>query len=314
MPGEISCPASPAPPTPYCVGPTAPTTTMARMERVFAFLQSRGIKNVELYGYPGNPFPSATAGRTRQPAGLRWSCGRSVTSTGSGSRAATASLNEARWDTEIAVSRILGQDHIGESGPGGAGGVGSYAGRLQTTASSSTSSASARSSWASGPAYFHNHAAEFSRATPTAVHGQRRAQERVGDHDGAHRPALGRRADRHRLGGVRSAPARRPSTRPSAWRTCSAMINKFSRARDLSFHVKDMAATASARTAATPSSASSARARSTSRRCSRPRRTRRSTTSPSVTRSRSAGRRTSTRSTTPTNSAERDQARPGARR
>ena len=33
----------------------------ARMERLFAFLQAQGIKNVELYGYPGNPFPSGRA-------------------------------------------------------------------------------------------------------------------------------------------------------------------------------------------------------------------------------------------------------------
>ena len=42
------------------------------------------------------------------------------------------SLNEARWDAEINVSRILGQDHVGESGPGGAGGVGSYQQTLRT--------------------------------------------------------------------------------------------------------------------------------------------------------------------------------------
>ena len=37
-----------------------------------------------------------------------------------------------------------------------------------------------------------------------ALHRQRRAQERVGDHHGPHRPALGLRADRHRLGRLRS--------------------------------------------------------------------------------------------------------------
>ena len=54
--GEIVCPAPPADPTPYCVT-TPPTTSAGRLERVFAFLQSQGIKHVELYGYPGNPFP-----------------------------------------------------------------------------------------------------------------------------------------------------------------------------------------------------------------------------------------------------------------
>ena len=55
--GEITCPAPPADPTPHCVNPPAPTTSAARLERVFAFLQAREIKNIELYGYPGNPFP-----------------------------------------------------------------------------------------------------------------------------------------------------------------------------------------------------------------------------------------------------------------
>src|SRR3954454_17813248 len=42
--GEITCPAAPAPPTANCVAPPAPTTTPARLERVFAFLQSHDIR------------------------------------------------------------------------------------------------------------------------------------------------------------------------------------------------------------------------------------------------------------------------------
>src|SRR3954453_8219316 len=60
-PGEITCPAPPAPATANCVGPPAPTTRAARLERVFAWLQSKDIRNVELYGYQGNPFPTTTA-------------------------------------------------------------------------------------------------------------------------------------------------------------------------------------------------------------------------------------------------------------
>ena len=70
--GEITCPAPPADPTPYCVNPPAPTTSAGRLERVFQFLQARGIKNVELYGYPGNPFPGtnpATPLNIAGPAG-----------------------------------------------------------------------------------------------------------------------------------------------------------------------------------------------------------------------------------------------------
>jgi sugar phosphate isomerase/epimerase len=156
--GEILCPASPAPPTPFCVGPTAPTTTAARLERVFAFLQSRGIKNVELYGYPGNPFPSAAnpTGNVQAALELRALGDRY----GIRFPARHGSLNEARWDAEIAISRILGQDHVGESGPGGAGGVGSYQATLQTA--QQLNKLGKRSvEMGLGPAYFHNHAAEF---------------------------------------------------------------------------------------------------------------------------------------------------------
>src|SRR3954468_6792356 len=68
--GEITCPAPPTPATPNCVGPPAPTTQAARLERVFAWLQSKDIRKLELYGYPGNPFPTATAGSTGNLAGL----------------------------------------------------------------------------------------------------------------------------------------------------------------------------------------------------------------------------------------------------
>ena len=45
--GEILCPASPAPATPHCV-PTLPANNvMARMERLFQFLQANGIKSLD---------------------------------------------------------------------------------------------------------------------------------------------------------------------------------------------------------------------------------------------------------------------------
>src|ERR1700753_2265684 len=53
--GEITCPARPATRTTDCVGPPAPTTTQGRLTRVFAYLQSKGVRNVELYAYPGAP-------------------------------------------------------------------------------------------------------------------------------------------------------------------------------------------------------------------------------------------------------------------
>src|SRR3954453_17540275 len=46
--GEITCPASPAPPTTNCVQPPAPSTTNDRLTRVFQYLKAHDVKNVEL--------------------------------------------------------------------------------------------------------------------------------------------------------------------------------------------------------------------------------------------------------------------------
>src|SRR6201991_2160354 len=128
--GEILCPASPQPPTPYCTPTTPANNVMARMERLFAFLQVQGIKNVELYGYPGNPFPSGSSPQGDRQGlldlralgdkyGLRFP-------------ARHGSLSESTWDGEIAAAKILGQEMVGEGGADGAGGLGSYAQTLQT--------------------------------------------------------------------------------------------------------------------------------------------------------------------------------------
>jgi hypothetical protein len=101
----------------------APATALGRIERVFEFLKSKGIKYAELYGYPGNPFPTATAGSTGNLAGLLElrALGDRYGIRFSGRH---GSLTEANWDNQIAASRILGQDHIGESGLPGAGTAG----------------------------------------------------------------------------------------------------------------------------------------------------------------------------------------------
>ena len=157
--GEIICPAPPADPTPYCV-PTAPTTSAGRLERVFAFLQSQGIKHVELYGYPGNPFPGTNPATPLNTAGLQ-----ALRALGDqyGIRfpGRHGNLNEPNWDNQIAASKILGQDHIGEAGfPGGAGAYNTYQGALNTA--QLLNRLGKRSVEAGlGPAYFHNHQQEF---------------------------------------------------------------------------------------------------------------------------------------------------------
>ena len=159
--GEITCPAPPAAPTPNCVNPPAPATSAARLERVFAWLQSKDIRNVELYGYPGNPFPTTAAGNTGNLAGLA-----ALRALGDkyGLRfpGRHGSLNEGNWDNEIIASRILGQTHLGESGlPGNTAAYNSYAATLRTA--QQLNRLGKRSVEAGfGPAYFHNHNEEFS--------------------------------------------------------------------------------------------------------------------------------------------------------
>jgi hypothetical protein len=158
--GEIVCPAAPAPPTPNCVA-TAPTTSAGRLERVFAFLQSKDIRNVELYGYPGNPFPGTNPATPLNVTGLE-----ALKALGDkyGLRfpARHGNLTEANWDQQIVASRILGQTHLGESGlPGNTAGYNSYAAVLNTV--QVLNRLGKRSVEAGlGPAYFHNHNEEFS--------------------------------------------------------------------------------------------------------------------------------------------------------
>jgi sugar phosphate isomerase/epimerase len=155
--GEITCPAPPATPTPHCVNPPAPTTSAGRLERVFQFLQARGIRNVELYGYPGNPFPSS-GNPTGNIAGLQ-----ALRALGDqyGLRFPGRHGSFDRWDAEINAAKILGQDHVGSSGlPTGFNANTTYAQVLQNvTILNERGKRSVEQGL--GPAYFHNHQPEF---------------------------------------------------------------------------------------------------------------------------------------------------------
>ena len=155
--GEIVCPAEGAP-TPNCVAPPAPGNSGARLERVFAYLASKNVRNVELYGYPSNPFPTNTAGNTGNVAGQQ-----ALRALGDqyGLRFVSrhGSFTEANWDNHIATAKILGQEVIGAADPPNAG---------STNLTTNTNNAAMlnrlgkRSVEAGvGPAYFHNHASAF---------------------------------------------------------------------------------------------------------------------------------------------------------
>ena len=160
--GEITCPAPPAPPTPHCVGPPAPTNSAGRLERVFRFLEANDIRNVELYGYPGNPFPGTNPSTPLNIAGLT-----ALRALGDQYHlrfpARHGNLTEANWENQIIASRILGQDTIGEAGlPGGNNAFATYEAVLNTV--QVLNRLGKRSVEAGlGPAYFHNHQLEFNR-------------------------------------------------------------------------------------------------------------------------------------------------------
>src|SRR3954469_21652537 len=226
--GEILCPASPAPATPYCT-PTLPANNVnARLERLFAFLPAQGIKNVELYGYPGNPIPGNRQGILDLRAlgdkyGLRFP-------------ARHGSLSESSWDAEIAASKLLGQEMVGEGGTGGAGSLDTLAQTLATA--QQLNKLGKRSVEAGvGPAYFHNHNSEFStRFTDDGV--LKSAWESVMDHTDP-RYVAGQIDIGWAVCGASGHAT--PSDPAVGADYVNRMIQKFG-SRVISFHVKDMAA------------------------------------------------------------------------
>ena len=159
--GEITCPAPPAPATTDCVGPPAPSTTNDRLARVFAYLQAHKVQNVELYGYPGNPFPGTNPATPNNTAGLL-----ALRALGDqyGMRFISrhGNLNEANWDNDIAASKLLGQEVIGSADPPSTSNLTNILNTAQLLNRLGKRSLEA----GLGPAYFHNHAAIFSGTVP----------------------------------------------------------------------------------------------------------------------------------------------------
>ncbi len=204
------------------------------MERLFAFLQAQGIKNVELYGYPGNPFPSSgnPQGNRQGMLDLR-ALGDQY---GLRFPARHGSLSESTWEGEIAAAKILGQEMVGEGGTGGAGGLGTLQQTLQTA--QQLDKLGKRSVEAGvGPAYFHNHNSEFStRFTDDGV--LKSAWEIVMDHTDP-RYVAGQIDIGWAVCGASGHAT--PSDAGVGAAYVNSMIQKFG-SRVISFHVKDMAA------------------------------------------------------------------------
>jgi sugar phosphate isomerase/epimerase len=156
--GEITCPAAPDPATPNCVAPPAPSTSAARLERVFAYLKSKNVRNVELYGYPGNPFPSTNPATPTNVAGLQ-ALRALGDSYGLRFISRHGTLSENNWDAEIQAAKILGQEVIGAADPLNAGSTSLQ----QNLANAQQMNRIGKRSVEAGvgPAYFHNHASSW---------------------------------------------------------------------------------------------------------------------------------------------------------
>jgi sugar phosphate isomerase/epimerase len=140
------------------VAPPAPSTTAARLDRTFKYLQSRNVRNVELYGFPGAPFPtgsSATPLKTAELQALR----AQGDSYGLRFVSRHGTLAEGNWGQEIEAARILGQEVVGAADPLNAGNTSL---QQNLTNAQQMDRIGKRSVDAGvGPAYFHNHASSF---------------------------------------------------------------------------------------------------------------------------------------------------------
>jgi sugar phosphate isomerase/epimerase len=156
--GEITCPASPAPPTTDCVAPPAPSTTATRLDRTFAYLQSKNVRNVELYGYPSAPFPGSNPATPLNTAGLQ-ALRLQGDSYGLRFVSRHGTLAEGNWGQEIEAARILGQEVVGAADPLNAGSTSLQQNLINAQQMDRIGKRSVEAGV--GPAYFHNHASSF---------------------------------------------------------------------------------------------------------------------------------------------------------
>ena len=134
-----------------CLTSTTAACRRERLERLFAYLQSKGVTNIELFGHSG--FPA-----TADIAGLQ--AYRALMDTyGLHAGGWHGDMTEANWDARLTAAKILGVDYIGSGGAADPG-IATYANTLLTA--ETLNRLGKRSVEAGvGPAYFHNHQAEF---------------------------------------------------------------------------------------------------------------------------------------------------------
>ena len=136
-----------------CATATTPECRLERLERLFAYLESKGVTSVELFGHAGFPADADIAGLQAYRALLDRYHLHAAGWHGS--------VNEANWDARVNAAKILGADYIGSGGVADPG-IGTYAAVL---ASANALNRLGKKSVEAGvgPVYIHNHEQEFDR-------------------------------------------------------------------------------------------------------------------------------------------------------
>lgn len=138
-------------------GACATSTTVAcrneRIEALFAFLQRKGVTNIELFGHTGFPSNTDTAGLQAYRAlmdkyGLH-----------AGGWHGTVTDVGTAWTQRIAAAKILGVDYIGSGGLASPG-INNYNNTLLTAAALNRLGKESVEAGV-GPVYIHNHQSEF---------------------------------------------------------------------------------------------------------------------------------------------------------
>jgi sugar phosphate isomerase/epimerase len=138
-----------------CLTSTTAECRRERLERLFAFLQSKGVTGIELFGHQGFPQPTDIPGLEAYRA--------LMDKYGLHAGGWHGSMNEAQWDTRVNAAKILGADYIGSGGVADVpGGITTYNSTI--AAAQSLNRLGKRSVEAGvGPVYIHNHTEEFDR-------------------------------------------------------------------------------------------------------------------------------------------------------
>jgi sugar phosphate isomerase/epimerase len=139
-----------------CATATTTACRWGRLEALFAYLQSKGVTNVELFGHAA--FPTNAQTDPADPFGL-YAYRALLDKYGLHAGGWHGDMSETAWDARVNAAKILGADYIGSGGYPNPG-LGTYANTLATA--QALNRLGKRSVEAGlGPAYHHNHQDEF---------------------------------------------------------------------------------------------------------------------------------------------------------